>query len=210
MCRLSGKTTLLRTVASQVERKSHRLVYFNLTTLTAAGLVRVLARHLRVSICRSQPETIRAISGALDHDPGHTLLTVDEAQFLPPETFSELRTLVEADLSGKRPLAVVFCGMPELRERLQAPALFPLWRRIEHRIEIAGLRLDEARPFARHLLGDEQAARFSDEGLSLLFERSRGEPGSLGSGLRLLCRRIREGPIAPEVIEPIIENWNLA
>jgi len=96
----AGKTTLLRAIRGQLDRSFARIVYFNLARLSPAGLVRVLARQLRVPPSRSQPETVQALVKVLHDEPVRTWLWIDEAQLLPDDTFAELRTLVEADLAG--------------------------------------------------------------------------------------------------------------
>jgi len=103
----AGKTTLLRAIRSQLDRSFARIVYFNLARLSPAGLVRVLARQLRVPPSRSQPETVQALVKVLHDEPVRTWLWIDEAQLLPDDTFAELRTLVEADLAGEAAVFVL-------------------------------------------------------------------------------------------------------
>lgn len=205
----AGKTTLLRELAASIDPCRYRIVYFNLSRLSPGGLVRVLARALRMPFSRSQPETIQALSRLLQDEPVQTLLWVDEAQLLPDETFSEIRTLAEADLGGTLPLAFLLAGLPLLRERLQAPVLFPLWRRLLHRIEITGLRQSEAHPFAIHHIGEARTARIDAGALDAIFERSRGLPGLFAAYLDIVGRDTPEGSISREAAEAAIQRWNL-
>lgn len=204
----SGKTTLLRTLRGSLDRVRYRCIYFQISRLSPAGLVRCLARSLRIAVCRSQPETVQAIARVLHEDVCQTLLWCDEAQLLPDETFAELRTLAETDLAGDIPISVFLCGLPPLREHLQAPELFPLWRRLTSRVELTGLRHDEARPFAEHHLG-ENSSRIQDETLSVLFEQARGVPGVLQPYLERTLREAPEGPIPPDVAEAIIQRYEM-
>ncbi len=204
----SGKTTLLRALRDRLDRVRYRCIYFQISRLSPAGLVRCLARTLRIPVCRSQPETVQAIARVLHEDVGHTLLWCDEAQLLPDDTFAELRTLAEADLSGEIPISVFLCGLPPLREHLQAPDLFPLWRRLALRVELTGLRRDEARPFAEHHLRDE-AGRIEEDALSVLFEHARGLPGLLQPYLERTAREAPKGPIPAETAEAIIQRYEM-
>ncbi len=205
----SGKTVLLRSLRTSLDPCRYRVVYFNLARLSPAGLVRVLARALRMPVCRSQPETIQSLARLMADEPMQTLLWVDEAQLLPDDTFAELRTLSEADLDGTTPVTALLVGLPVLRDRLQAPHLFPLWRRLLRRIEITGLRRDEAAAFAAHAAGAGPAGRFSEEALSILFEHSRGLPGLLAPYIEIVLRSVPEGPISGEAAEAAIQRWNL-
>lgn len=205
----SGKTSLLREVKREIDRCRMRLFYFIFARLSPAGLVRVLARSLRMRPLRSQPETVKAIARILREEPWHALVVVDDAQMVPEETFAELRTMAEVELEGNPPLSVVLSGLPPLRERLRAPHLFSLWRRILTRIEITGLTREELRPFAEHVVG-EGADRLADDTLALLFENARGIPGLLRPYLEVVCRYPGEGPIPPETAERLVQDFDLA
>ncbi len=204
----SGKTSVLREARREIDRCRIRLFYFNLARLSPAGLVRVLARSLRMPPLRTQPETVTAIAKLIREEPWHALVVVDEAQIAPEETFTELRTMAEVELEGAPALSVLLSGLPELRERLRAPRLFPLWRRILVRVEITGLTREEVRPFAEHVIG-EDADRVSDEALAALFESARGVPGLLRPYLKVIRRHPGEGPIPPETAERLIRDFDL-
>jgi type II secretory pathway predicted ATPase ExeA len=205
----AGKTSLLREVRRGIDRCRIRLFYFNLARLSPAGLVRVLARNLRMPPLRSQPETVQAIVKILGEEPWHALVVVDEANMVPGETFDELRTMAEVKLGGPTPFSVLLSGRTTLRERLRAPHLFPLWRRILTRVEITGLTREEVRPFAEHAVGVEAAERITDEALAVLFESARGIPGLLCPYLRVVLRHPGEEPILPETAERLIQDFDL-
>lgn len=205
----SGKTSLLRVLRRELDRCRFRIVYFNLSRLSPAGLIRVLARHLRTSPLRSQPETIQAIAKLLIDDPCHTMLWVDEAQQIPDETFMELRTLAECDLDGASPVSVLWSGLPELRERLMAPRHTSTWRRIRHRIEITGLRRDELVDFSMHHLGQQATERFHQDAMTVIFEHGRGVPGLVLPYLERVLAEADEGPVAAPVAEAILQRWDL-
>ena len=205
----AGKTTLLRAIKQQLDRGFARVVYFNLARLSPAGLVRVLARQLRVPPSRSQSETVQALVKVLHDEPVRTWLWIDEAQLLPDDTFAELRTLVEADLAGHAAVSVLLMGLPELRERLQAPRLFPIWRRLEGRVDITGLRADESAPFLAHLFGEAQASRFDRHALEVLFERSRGLPGLLALHARQILRAHPEGQLDGAQVDAGLQRWEI-
>jgi len=205
----TGKTTLIRTLSGELDRCRYRPFYFNLSSLNPLGLARVLARSLRAKFGLTHPETVKAVSQALSEDHIRTLLWIDEAQQLMDKTFNELKALVEFDLEGNTHLVVLVCGLPQLRDRLEAPQLFPFFRRFHCRVEITGLRKEEARPFLLHHFGEQEAARLKEESLSMLFEQSRGIPALLVANFSSALRHSPEGPIDAESMNAILENHKL-
>ena len=206
----TGKTTLMSHVQQLLDRCVFRIIYLHFACLNGYGLVRVLARHFRVPTRRSPPETVQALTAVIEADPCFTLVWIDEADILPDDIFAELRALVENDLAGATRLCVLVAGLPTLRDRLQAPHLFPFWRRIQSRLEITGLRADEARAFATHHLGPKNEVRLSDEAIAFLFEKSRGIPGLLIPYLDCVAREVPKGPIDVEATKAIVQRWDLA
>lgn len=203
-----GKTTLLRELSRTLEEGRVRLFYFNLARLSPAGLVRVLARSMRAHVGYTCTETVRSVTEILREEKTHALVVADEAQMLPDDTFAELRTLAEADLSGRLPITVLFSGLVELEERLKDCALFPLWRRIPVRLRMGGLRDHEMRPFLVGQAGEPAAARFPDETLALLFERGRGLPGLVLPAVDLLLRRIPDGVVRPDAALELLDRFD--
>jgi type II secretory pathway predicted ATPase ExeA len=206
----TGKTTLMDYLRQHLDRCLFRVVYLHFACLNGYGLVRVLARHFRVPPRRSPPETVQALTAVIEADPSFTLVWIDEADLLPDNTFAELRALVESDLAGATRLCVLVAGLPALRDRLQAPHLFPFWRRLQARLEITGLQADEARAFATHHLGAKNESRISDEALAFIFEKSRGVPGLLIPYLDRVARAGPKGTVSIEAAKTTIQQWDLA
>jgi type II secretory pathway predicted ATPase ExeA len=205
----TGKTALVRDLQVAIDRHRHRSLYFShARALGASGLVRVLARTLRVATGRSHAETVHALAAQLRDEPLPLWLSLDEAHELPEETLTEVRTLAESDLGHQNRLRVLFCGLPPLRERLGG--IPPLWRRILVREEIASMIRDELPPFLVHHFGKPTRDRFSDESLAILFERARGIPGLLLPAARTLLRTAPpKGALAPTFVEDALERWEL-
>ena len=205
----TGKTALVRDLSIAIDRHRYRSLYFShARALGASGLVRVLARTLRVAPGRSHAETVHALAAQLRDEPVPLWLSFDEAHDLPEETLTEVRTLAESDLGNHSRLRVLFSGLPPLRERLGAIA--PLWRRILVREEIASMTRDELPPFLDHHFGKPTRVRFSEESLEILFERARAVPGLILPAARALLRTApAKGALAPTFVEDALERWEL-
>ncbi len=89
--------------------------------------------------------------------------------------------------------SVVLAGPPELRERLEAPELFALKRRLSVKVELTGLRADECRPFLARRLDPRSLERLSPETTALIFERGRGVPALVESYARIALDRAKDG-----------------
>lgn len=206
----AGKSSLFEYVKERLDTCSHRFVNIQDQKLNLTALVRVIARRLRIPIRRTNAETIQHVAVVLSEEPGHTTIWLDEAHLLPDETISAVRSLVEARRGLEKNVSVVFCGLTSLRQNLQAPALFPVWRRIKRRVEVIGLQSDEARPFLEHLLGKKGAQRFKNDAVEELFRQSRGLPGLFVNYLDAILLNSNKGTIEAENVNAIIQQWDLA
>lgn len=99
--------------------------------------------------------------------------------------------------------------MPELRARLAAPRLFPLWRRIRLRLEITGLLREEVTDFLTTALDSKDIARFPEAAITALFERGRGNPGLILAFAQEALQRLPQGTIEPELLQDLLDAWDL-
>lgn len=205
----TGKTALVHELTATLDRYRYRPLYFShARQLGPTGLIRVLARAVRVSTGRSHAETVHALVSHLHDDPIDLWIGFDEAHELPQETLAEVRALAESDLERPSRLRILFCGLPALRQRLQA--MPSIWRRIVVREEITSLTRDELAPFLAHHFGKTTQERFSDDALALLFEHGRATPGQILPAARAVLQAApTKGPIQPTVVETLLDRWNL-
>lgn len=202
----TGKTTLLRTLEDGLDQRRFQVLYLCHGRPSPTGLSRVLAGTLHLPVRRSGAETSRSLAQTLRGLPTRLWVWVDEAQLLSEEALQELRLLAEADLKSPPLFGVVLSGLPELKERLLAPGLFSVWRRIATRVTLTGLVREEMAPFMAHGVGKEAAARFTADALSALFEQGRGVPG-LVHAYGVECLRVcAPGPITPEGVAEALDG----
>ncbi|MEK7860029.1 MAG: AAA family ATPase [Chloroflexota bacterium] len=171
----TGKTSLCHALAASLDDARGQILYLSAPRVSLLGVVRYFAQVLRVLPRRSSIETIKALVDVIKERSTRPLLWIDEADRLPMATLTELRSLVEFDPAPAPLLSLILSGPPELRSQLEAPALFPLKRRLVVRATLDGLRRDELDGFLAHRFGDAARrvpASLKDE----LFERTRGAP----------------------------------
>jgi len=206
----TGKTALLRELRAHLDRARYRVLYFaEARRLSAFGLVRVVARTLRVRVTPIHSESLDQLVRALAEETQKVLLWFDEAHELPEETLAEARALAECDLDGHASVQILLVGMPRLRSELQA---YPqLWRRIVVREEITGLQIDELESFLEHHFGPAQAKRLGEQALATLFEHAKGAPGLvLPMARRIFAAAPGNGHVEPEHVADILHRFELA
>jgi len=202
----SGKTTLLRALADRLDRRRFHVLYLSHGQPSPSGLVRLLAETFHLPLRRTRSETSRLLVQTLRHLPTRLVLALDEAQPLSDETLHEIRLLAEADLDATALFSVVLSGLPELKERLLAPHLFPLWRRMRPRVCLTGLRREELAPFLVHHLGKETPARFDPAALDALFEQARGLPALIHDGAQDCLKACPKGLIGASHVADALDR----
>lgn len=107
-----------------------------------------------------------------------TVLIVDEAQNMAPETLEELRMLSNINADKDQVLQVVLVGQEELRDTLRRPDLVQFAQRITVDYHLTPLTAEETRDLIRHRLetagGDPEL--FTEEAAAIAHRFSGGVP----------------------------------
>jgi len=106
-----------------------------------------------------------------------TLIIVDEAQCIDdPETFEELRLLLNFQLNERFLLTLLLIGQPELKDRVAT--LPQLEQRIALRYHLPPLDAEETAGYVQHRLSIAQVSRpiFTPEALRAIYNYTRGVP----------------------------------
>jgi type II secretory pathway predicted ATPase ExeA len=170
--------------------------------------VRLLATRLHVGARRSYLETVDVIAETIAAQTARMVIWLDEADQLERDTLAEIRSLAEHRLSTHQLVTLVLCGLPELVVKLEAPALFPLKRRIAHRTTLTGLRRDELDAFLEHRFGSQQAQRIASSARDDLFERTQGAPALIDQITRHALAKPHQ-TLDPELIRAVLDTHGL-
>ena len=195
----AGKTSLQCALQGLLERPRFHIVYVSSSSASVRGIVNALARTLLVPTKRTALETGQAVAHALKATATLYVLWIDEADLVPHETLAEVRIVAEA-LGTPQLLSVVLSGLPELRATLDAPALFPLKRRIAVRCHLTGLSRDELDAFLVHRHGRADASRIPAALHDEIFERTEAIPALLDKVTRSVLRRTA-GPVTQATLQ---------
>ena len=199
-----GKTCLLRELCAELDRHRYHVFYVSSSRASLVGIVRFVAQKLHVTPRRSYLETVDVLSDAVSAQTTHLLLWVDEADQVEPPTLQELRMLAESQLGADQLFSVALSGLPPLLSALDAPAMFPLKRRITLRWSLAGLRREEIDPFLEHRFGTEGSERVSLAVRDELFERTQATPALLDRVVRQALLTA-QGPVDPEHVHAALD-----
>jgi type II secretory pathway predicted ATPase ExeA len=115
------------------------------------------------------------------------VLMVDEAQHLSIDLLEELRLLGNLEAGARQALHVILIGQENLVQTLRLPELAVLNQRLEVRIPLEPLGVEEAADYLLHHLrraGGRPEAIVSDESLEILARHTRGVPRLLNQAAR--------------------------
>ncbi len=202
----TGKTTLLRALNAKLDRRRFHILYLCHGQPSPSGLARVLAEALHLPMRQTRAETSRLLVQTLRNLPTRLLFWIDEAQSMRDDTLHELRLLSEADLEGPPLFSVLLSALPDLKDRLLAPHLFPLWRRITTRVTLTGLLREELRPFLTHSFSQQPVEQFSDDALSIIFEQARGIPALTQSFAAHCLKTCPQGKITTDLVAEALDQ----
>ncbi len=205
-----GKTELGRDITASLDSHRFQIVYLTSANISLVSVVRFLAQRLHVGARRSYLETVDVIAETISAQSSHMVLWLDEADRLETDTLSEIRTLAEHKLLSRQIVTIVLCGLPTLQSKLEAPTLFPLKRRISHRLALTGLRRDELDAFVAHRFGCTQAQRIPTSARDELFERTQAAPALIDQVCRhALAKANHNHPLDPELIRAVLDTHGL-
>ena len=131
-----------------------------------------------------------------------------EADQLDASVLQQLRTLAESSPTTEPWMSIVLSGLFGLLDKLSAPDLFPLKRRISLRCTLSGLRRDELDAFIAHRFGSRDAQRIADDVRDDLFERTQAAPAVIDQILRHALAQAQP-TINSEVLHAILDNHGL-
>src|SRR5471032_1075293 len=146
----SGKTTLIESFLKEVEADIV-VAQVNQTQVSAVDFLQAVLVQFGFSPFKMKKgELIATLNQFLveQYAAGRkVLLIVDEAQNLSLRVLEEVRLLSGVETTKDKVLRIIFCGQPELNEKLDAPELVQLAQRIRLRFHLGALSPDEMRAY---------------------------------------------------------------
>ncbi|HZI81239.1 MAG TPA: AAA family ATPase [Vicinamibacterales bacterium] len=159
----TGKTTLCRTVLSQLDRKTFStfvpdpfvtredLLKMLLVGFGVASVADIKGGRLQGASRQDLSYPLYEFLDSLVPLQAFAVLVIDEAQNLSLGVMEEIRILAELEKREKL-LQVVLVGQPELRDNLRLPQMRQVEQRVTVRCELAPLAFREVSEYVQHRL----------------------------------------------------------
>jgi general secretion pathway protein A len=189
----AGKTTLVRTLLSDIDHDKVVAAQLVSTQLEAGDLLRSTIAAFGIPLKgNSKAEliaTLEAYLTLLATQSKRAVLIVDEAQNLSRDAIEELRMLSNFQFGNQALLQSFLIGQPELREMLLSRSLEQLRQRVIASYHLGPMDRDETRRYIEHRLkkvGWVDRPRFEEDAFDEIYQWTSGIPRRIN----LLCNRL--------------------
>lgn len=190
----AGKTTLVRTLLSDIDTEKVVAAQLVSTQLEAGDLLRSAISAFGIPLKgNSKAElisTLEAYLTLLATQKKRAVLIVDEAQNLSRDAIEELRMLSNFQFGNQALLQSFLIGQPELRDMLLSRSLEQLRQRVIASYHLGPMDRGETRRYVEHRLtkvGWTGAhPKFDDDAFDELYQWTSGTPRRIN----LLCNRV--------------------
>src|ERR1043165_3279363 len=183
----AGKTTLCRALLEQLGTNFSTALILN-PALDADLLMKAIAMEFGLNVKgMDRLEIVAEMNHFLlqQLESGkESVLIIDEAQDLTHDLLEQVRLLSNLETDERKLLQIILMGQPELRDRLNDPALRQLRQRITVRYHLRPLSRYEVSHYVQHRLevaGAKGAPYFTQPALWRVYRYSQGIPRLLNA-----------------------------
>lgn len=216
----TGKTTLLHTALQSERCAGVRCVYLNNPTMTRSEFVELLAQRFSLSAHagESKAALLAELERVLRERRQRSLITalvIDEAQSLSDELLEEIRLLANIESATDKLLPLVLAGQPQLKDRLNDPALMQLKQRVTLRCEVAPFNVHETAAYiaARvRIAGGDATRLFTRDAVMLIHDHSGGIPRTISvmcDNALLTCFGLGLNTVNEKIILEVVRDFDL-
>jgi len=178
----AGKSTLCRKILQELGEGFHTALVLN-PVMTGIQLLRTILTELGLDAGGNDRVRLNERLNAFLLDRlragEDVVLFIDEAQDMDRELLEQVRLLSNLETEDRKLLQIVLVGQPELREKLDTPALRQLAQRITVRTHLGSLDRHETEAYIQHRLavaGSNGRPAFSPWAVRAIHRWSRGVP----------------------------------
>lgn len=179
----TGKTTMLRTLLTQLDPEKYRSALIFNPCLSAEQLLAGICREFGVGADeQNRFGPLDALNRFLidQNITGRTVvLVIDEAQNLELDVLEQVRMISNLETEQDKLIQIILAGQPELNGILQRHDLRQLNQRITVRCRLTPMKLAETAHYINHRLkisGSRIPDIFSDAAVKQIYRFSRGIP----------------------------------
>lgn len=176
----TGKTALLRRVASELPDARYSVHYVKVTGLSKRDMCREIATACGATPAGSYPMLVRRLQERFEQsfttDGRRPVLILDEAHELRPDVLGMVRILTNFAMDSRLVLSVVLAGQPSLGTMLKRDELEDVAQRIAYYAALRPLSRDEIARYVTHrcTIAGAVSTPFDQRAVDALFEIGRG------------------------------------
>ncbi len=210
----TGKTTLLRALRRELDDNT-AVAYVSNSMLPFAAILEYMLEEFEIDKPgESHAQRLVTLQNFLveRHRAGqNTVLILDEAQNLYPQTLEQIRLLSNFETTTEKLLQILLVGQPELKMKLELPEMRQLGQRIAMRATIPPLTRVGTRNYIRtrlRLAGCDDPNLFTAEALTRIAEYAGGIPriiNTICDHSLLIGYADQTRRIGPEIVSEAIE-----
>lgn len=218
----TGKTLLLRCLLRLLEQsKDIAYAYVFNSTLTPTEFLQYAVADFGLSAAgKNKCELLTELSKFLvtrGTQQMTTVLIVDEAHQLSPETLEEIRLLSNLETTTEKLLQIMLVGQPELDEKLDSMGLRQLKQRIALRTQLVALTAEETKTYIERRLriagaDPNTSALFSPQAMAKVHRYSQGLPrliNTICENSLISAYATRASAVSPEIVEQVAKEFRL-
>jgi len=189
----TGKTTIVRTLLSQLEPETYKSAFIFNPTLSPLGLLQEINREFGILSASSETRELhQALNEFLLHENSENrtvVLIIDEAQNLSRDVLEQVRLISNLETEREKLIQIVLVGQPELRDLLAREDLRQLRQRITVRYHLERMDEGDIHSYIRHRIRIAAEGRepvsFTKAAVKRIARSSKGLPRLINS----LCDR---------------------
>jgi general secretion pathway protein A len=176
----TGKTVVLRVLQAELPDARYNVRYVKVTGLSKRDLCREISAACGVCEAGIYPTLVRRLQDAFlqttSTDGMRTVIILDEAHDLRPESLAMLRLLTNFEMDSRLVISLVLAGQPPLKALLARPEQEAVAQRLAHCATLRLLSSQETRDYMAHrcALAGAASAPFDDDAHCAIFEMTRG------------------------------------
>jgi general secretion pathway protein A len=179
----TGKTTMLRTLLSQLDSDKYRSALIFNPCMSAEQLLSGICREFGIEVVeQNRSAYLDALYRFLIEQNSNSrtvVLVIDEAQNLEPEVLEQVRMISNLETEQDKLIQIILAGQPELNEVLQRHDLRQLNQRITVRCRLSPMSFEDTRLYISHRLkisGSRIPEIFSSAAIKKIYRFSKGIP----------------------------------
>jgi general secretion pathway protein A len=179
----SGKTTVLRSLLSQLDADHYRTALIFNPSLSPSELLQSINRELGISMNSSHSfsplEVLNQFLLQQNAEGRTVVLVIDEAQNLEPPVLEQIRLISNLETDREKLIQIVLSGQPEFLQTLSRKEMRQLSQRITVRYHLHSMDFLDTIHYINHRLevaGGKGGVLFSERALRRIYRYSGGLP----------------------------------